>query len=279
MDKFKIGEINTLIAARQEPQGFYLRAEDPFDQVLLPNAYIPSDFKVGNEIDVFVYLDNEERITATTLKPHIKLNDFGFLTVAQVNRMGAFMDMGIVKQLLVPYKEQASPMEEGKSYLVYMYLDQKTDRLVATSKFNRYLSNEECILEKGEQVDLIILHSTSLGTNVIINRQHKGLIFKSDANQPLQPGQELQGFIKVIRDDGKIDVLLQKEGVASFEPNSEKVLEILRRGDGFLALHDKSDPKEISKRLLMSKKSFKRAIGNLYRDQKIKIEKDGIRLA
>ena len=279
MSNFDIGKINTLIAARQEQQGFYLRGEDPFDQVLLPNAYIPEGFKVGDEIDVFVYLDNEERITATTLVPHIQINDFAALTVAQVNRMGAFMDMGIVKQLLVPYKEQAIPMEEGKTYVVYMYLDQKTERLVGTSKFNRYLTNEGCSLEKGDEVDLMVLHSSSLGTNVIINKEHLGLIFRSDVNQPVKLGQELKGFIKAIREDGKIDVLLQEEGVASFEPNAEKVLEILRRGDGFLGLHDKSDSKEISKRLLMSKKSFKRAIGNLYRDQKIKIEKDGIRLA
>tara|TARA_Y100000766_G_scaffold96698_2_gene82534 strand:- start:2079 stop:2918 length:840 start_codon:yes stop_codon:yes gene_type:complete len=278
MNNFDIGKMNTLISARQEAQGFYLRGEDPFDQVLLPNAYVPKDFKVGDEIDVFVYLDNEERITATTLVPKIKLNDFAALTVAQVNRMGAFMDMGIVKQLLVPYKEQAIPMDEGKTYVVYMYLDQKTERLVGTSKFNRYLNNEECALEKGDEVDLMVLHSSSLGTNVIINKMHRGLIFKSDVNQPLELGQEIKGFIKVIREDGKIDVVLQEEGVASFEPNAEKVLEILKRSDGFLGLHDKSDPGEISKRLLMSKKSFKRAIGNLYRDQKIKIEKDGIRL-
>ncbi len=279
MNNFDIGKLNTLIAARQEIQGFYLRGEDPFDQVLLPNAYIPKGFKVGDEINVFVYLDNEERVTATTLIPHIQLNDFAALTVAEVNRMGAFMDMGIVKQLLIPYKEQAFPMEEGKTYLVYMYLDQKTERLVGTSKFNRYLNIEECTLQIGEEVDLIITHSSSLGTNVIINKMYQGLIFKSDVNQPLKPGQKLKGFIKLIREDGKIDVLLQEEGVASFEPNAEKVLEILRRSDGFLGLHDKSDPEEISKRLLMSKKSFKRAIGNLYRDQKIKIEKDGIRLA
>jgi hypothetical protein len=279
MNNFNIGKTNKLIAARQELQGFYLRGEDPFDQVLLPNAYVPKEFKVGDEIDVFVYLDNEERITATTLVPKIQLDGFGCLSVAQVNRMGAFMDMGIVKQLLVPYKEQASPMEEGKNYLVYMYLDQKTERLVGTSKFDRYLNNDACILEKGEEVDLIISHTTSLGTNVIVNKKHRGLIFKSDVNQPLMLGQELNGFIKIIREDGKIDVVLQKEGIESFEPNSDKILEILKRGDGFLGLHDKSDPKEISNRLLMSKKSFKRAIGNLYKEEKIKIEKNGIRLA
>jgi len=278
MDDFKIGEFNRLIAARQEPQGFYLRGDDPFKQVLLPNAYVPEGFKEGDEIEVFIYLDNEERLTATTLIPHIKLNDFGCLMVEQVNRMGAFMDMGLVKQLLVPYKEQAVPMEEGRSYVVYMYLDEKTRRLVGTSKFNRYLSNDDLTVEKGDEVDLLVLHSSHLGTNVVINKKHKGLIFKSDVNQPLKLGQELKGFIKSIREDNKVDVILQVEGVASFEPNSQKVLEILKRGNGFLDLHDKSDPEDISKRLLMSKKSFKRAIGNLYRDKVITIEQNGIRL-
>lgn len=278
MDEFNIGEFNTLIAARQEPQGFYLRGDDPFNQVLLPNAYIPEGLREGDELEVFVYLDNEERLTATTLVPHIKLNDFSCLLVDQVNRMGAFMDMGLVKQLLVPYKEQAVPMEEGRSYVVFMYLDEKTKRLVGTSKFDRYLSNDDVVLEKGEEVDLLVLHSSHIGTNVVVNKSHKGLIFESDINQPLKLGQEIKGFVKAIREDGKIDIILQKEGVASFEPNSEKVLEILKRSEGFLNLHDKSDPEEISKRLLMSKKSFKRAIGNLYKAQKIKIEKDGIRL-
>ena len=279
MIDFKIGEFNTLTSVRKEPQGFYLRGDDPFNQVLLPNAYVPEGFKEGDEINVFIYLDNEERLTATTLQPKIKLNDFAVLTVEQVNRMGAFLDMGLVKQLLVPYKEQAIPMEEGRSYVVFMYLDDKTKRLVGTSKLNRYLSNDDIKVEKGEEVDLMVLHSSHLGTNVMINKTYKGLIFRSDVNQPLSIGQELKGYVKTIREDGKIDIILQKEGVASFEPNAQKVLDILQRSEGFLDLHDKSDPEEISKRLLMSKKSFKRAIGNLYRDQKIVIEKDGIRLA
>ncbi len=278
MDDFKIGEFNKLIAARQEPQGFYLRGDDPFKQILLPNAYVPEGFKEGDELEVFVYLDNEERLTATTLVPKIKLNDFACLMVDQVNRMGAFMDMGLVKQLLVPYKEQAVTMEEGRSYVVYMYLDDKTRRLVGTSKFDRNLSNDDLTVEEGDEVDLLVLHSSHLGTNVIINKKHKGLIFKSDINQPLKIGQELKGFIKTIRDDKKIDVILQAQGVASFEPNAEKLLEILKRSNGFLDLHDKSDPEEISKRLLMSKKSFKRAIGNLYKEKKIVIESNGIRL-
>ena len=228
MNDFKIGEFNTLTSVRKEPQGFYLRGDDPFNQVLLPNAYVPEGFKEGDEINVFIYLDNEERLTATTLQPKIKLNDFAVLTVEQVNRMGAFLDMGLVKQLLVPYKEQAIPMEEGRSYVVFMYLDDKTKRLVGTSKLNRYLSNDDIKVEKGEEVDLMVLHSSHLGTNVMINKTYKGLIFRSDVNQPLSIGQELKGYVKTIREDGKIDIILQKEGVASFEPNAQKVLDILQ---------------------------------------------------
>jgi predicted RNA-binding protein (virulence factor B family) len=159
-----------------------------------------------------------------------------------------------------------------------MYLDQKTKRLVGTSKINRYISNNSLTVEQGDEVDLLVLHPSHLGTNVLINKLHAGLIFKSDINQHLELGQNLIGYIKAIREDGKIDVILQKEGTASFEPNAKKILDILMKGEGFLDLHDKSDPKEISKRLLMSKKSFKRAIGSLYKDQKIQINKDGIRL-
>lgn len=278
MDDFKIGEYYTLTAVRKELQGFYLGGEDPFSQILLPNAYVPDNFKEGDDLEVFIYLDNEERIIATTLKPKIKLNDFGCLTVDQVNRMGAFMDIGLVKQLLVPYKEQANPMEEGRSYVVYMYLDEKTKRLVGTSKINRYISNNSLTVGKGDEVNLLVLHSSNLGTNVLINKLHKGLIFKSAVNQDLELGQSLKGYIKSIREDGKIDVILQKEGISSFEPNVKKVLDVLEIGEGFLNLNDKSDPKEISKRLLMSKKSFKIAIGNLYKNHKITIDKDGIRL-
>lgn len=276
----ELGKMNLLTVVRQETQGMYLNLKtgDPLDQVLLPNAYIEEGLKIGDEIEVFVYLDNEERITATTLKPKLLINQFANLAADQVNTAGAFMDMGIVKQLLVPYKEQAVPMEEGRSYVVYMYLDDKTGRLVATSKVNRYLNNDDVTLEIGNEVDLIVMHSSELGRNVIINNKYHGLIFNSDVNQALKVGQSLTGFVKKVRQDGKIDVILQQEGISSIEPNAQKVIDILAKNDGFLALNDKSDPELISKKISMSKKSFKKAIGNLYKSRKITISAEGIKL-
>ena len=280
MDRIELGEMNLLTVARQEPQGMYLNLKtgDPLDQVLLPNAYIEEGLEIGNDINVFVYLDNEERITATTLVPKLLINQFAFLSADQVNTAGAFMDMGIVKQLLVPYKEQAEPMEEGRSYLVHMYLDDKSGRLVATSKVNRYLSNENIDLTIGQEVDLIIMHSSELGRNVIVNNLHNGLIFNSDVNQPLKVGQVLKGFVKQVRSDGKLDVILQQEGIGSIEPNAQKLLDILKLNEGFLELNDKSNPDLIASKVSMSKKSFKKAIGNLYKARKITISSDGIKL-
>lgn len=275
---FQIGKINKLIAARIEPQGMYLRADDPFEQVLLPNAYVSDDLEVGDEIDVFVYHDNEGRITATTLTPKLLVNDFAPLLIEQVNSMGAFADMGIVKQLLIPYGEQSVPLEEGRTAVVFMYLDNKTGRLVGSTKLNRYLDNTELTVEEREEVDLLVLNRTDLGMNVIINKKHKGLIFKDDIHQTLKLGDRLKGYIKTIRPDNKIDVVLSPLGADALEPNAEKVLEILKRSGGFLDLHDKSDPEEVKNRLLMSKKAFKKAIGNLYRAQKVLIVEGGVKL-
>jgi predicted RNA-binding protein (virulence factor B family) len=204
------------------------------------------------------------------------LNQIASLTVDQVNSAGAFVDMGIVKQLLVPYKEQASPMEEGRSYPVYLYIDDKSGRLVGTTKIDRYLSNENLSIEVGEKVDLIILNPTQLGRNVVINQKHEGLIFNSDVNQPLKSGQSIIGYIKTVREDNKIDVVLQQQGVESIEPNAQKILSILEKNGGKLELNDKSDPELIMKKVFMSKKSFKKAIGNLYKARKIKIQDTGI---
>lgn len=278
MSEIKIGYTNKLIIARKELQGLYLRGEDAFEQVLLPNAYVPDEYEIGDEIEVFVYLDNEQRIIATTLKPKIKRDEFAALQVEEVNRVGAFCDMGIVKQLLVPYREQTTEMEVGKQYLVYLYLDSKTKRLVGTTKVGRYLDNDNIPLERGDEVDIIAWYPSELGMNVIINESVKGLIFKSDLSQNLKIGEKTKGYIKQISPDGKVDVLLQPEGVASLEPNAEKLLALLKKNEGFLPLHDKSDPELIKSKVQMSKKSFKKAVGNLYRSKKITLSEEGISL-
>jgi predicted RNA-binding protein (virulence factor B family) len=273
----KIGQFNTLTIDRDTQVGLFLT--DGKEDVLLPNKYVPKVFEIGEEITVFVYLDHEERPVATTLVPYIFLNEFALLRVNYVNQIGAFMDWGMEKDILVPFKEQARPMEKGKRYLVYLYMDEKTNRLVASSKTNQFLNNEDLSVEKGEEVDLIISHITEIGINVIINQKHKGLVYKDEVyDDAIRTGDKMKGYIKTIRPDGKIDVALNKQGFENIEPNSEIILNELRASRGFLRLNDNSNPEDIKTVLKMSKKTFKKAIGLLYKEKLIEIKDDGIYL-
>ncbi|WP_395044419.1 S1 RNA-binding domain-containing protein [Flavobacterium sp.] len=273
----KIGQFNTLTIDRDTKVGLFLT--DGKEDVLLPNKYVPKVFEIGEEITVFVYLDHEERPVATTLVPYIFLNEFALLRVNYINQVGAFMDWGMEKDILVPFKEQARPMEKGKRYLVYLYMDEKTNRLVASSKTNQFLDNETISVEKGEEVDLIISHITDIGINVIINQIHKGLVYKDEVyDDSIRTGDKMKGFIKLVRPDGKIDVALNKQGFENIEPNSEIILNELRASRGFLRLNDNSNPEDIKTVLKMSKKTFKKAIGLLYKEKLIEIKDDGIYL-
>jgi hypothetical protein len=273
----EIGRMNSLRAFRQAKQGWYLRNPEG-QEVLLPNKYVPEGFKEEDELDVFIFNDSEDRITATTATPKIQLNDFAYLQVKEVNKFGAFLDWGLEKDLLVPFSEQQKKMLKDEHYLVYMYLDARTERLVASSKLDQFLEKENIELEVGQEVDLIIGEFSELGAKVIINKQYSGLIFQNEIFQKLRSGDHVKGFIKQIREDKKIDVSLQQQGYAGVAPNAEKILEKLNAEGGFLALNDKSDPKLIQDQLEMSKKTFKKAIGGLYKQKLIKIEKDGIYL-
>ena len=272
----EIGHYNTLTIARETKVGLFLT--DGTTDVLLPVKYVPNSFAIGDEIIVFVYLDHEERPVATTLEPYILLDEFGLLRVNYVNKFGAFLDWGLEKDLFVPFKEQARPMEKGKRYLVFAYMDEKTNRIVASSKTNQFLHNEELTIEEGDEVDLIISHITELGINVIINDQHKGLLYKDQVYDDIRLGDRMVGYIKNIRPDKKIDVTLQKMGYQNVEPNAEKILDELRASRGFLRLNDASHPEDIKAVLKMSKKTFKKAIGALYKEKRIEIKEDGIYL-
>ncbi|MGZ9675971.1 CvfB family protein [Flavobacterium sp. GNP001] len=279
----EIGKYNTLTILRDTQVGLFLGNPelDPegIHDVLLPNKYVPKVFEIGEELIVFVYLDHEQRPVATTLEPYILLNEFALLRVNYTNQVGAFMDWGMEKDILVPFKEQARPMEKGKRYLVYLYLDEKTNRLVASSKLNQFLKNENLTVEKGEEVDLIVSHITELGINVIINEKYKGLMYKDEVyDDAIRTGDRMRGYIKAIRPDNKIDVSLQIQGYQSIEPNAEKIIDELRASRGFLRLTDNSHPEDIKTVLKMSKKTFKKAIGALYREQRIEIKEDGIYL-
>lgn len=271
-----IGRFNILKIARTTKVGLYLT--DGENDVLLPNKYVPKEYEIGNELEVFVYLDHEERTVATTLEPYIFLNEFALLRVNYTNQFGAFMDWGMEKDLFVPFKEQARPMEQGKRYLVYMYIDEKTKRLVASSKTNQFLDNKEISVEVGEEVDLIVSHITEVGINVIINEKHKGLLYKNEVYDDLRTGDRIVGYIKNIRPDGKIDVSATKLGFDKVEPSAQYILDELKASRGFLRLNDDSHPEDIKTVLKMSKKTFKKAIGTLYKQKLIDIKEDGIYL-
>ena len=279
----EIGKYNTLTILRDTKVGLFLGTPetDPegIHDILLPNKYVPNEFEIGEELIVFVYLDHEERPVATTLEPYILLNEFALLRVNYVNQVGAFMDWGMEKDILVPFKEQARPMEKGKRYLVYLYMDEKTNRLVASSKTNQFLNNDNLTVERGEEVELIVSHITDIGINVIINEQHKGLLYKDEVfDDSIRTGDRLRGYIKHIRPDNKIDVSLEKIGYERIEPNAERILDELRASRGFLRLNDNSHPEDIKTVLQMSKKTFKKAVGALYKDKLIEIKDDGIYL-
>lgn len=271
-----IGHYNTLTIARETKVGLFLT--DGKDDVLLPLKYVPQEYTIGQELIVFVYLDHEERPVATTLEPYILMDEFGLLRVNYINQFGAFLDWGLEKDLFVPFKEQARPMEKGKRYLVFAYLDEKTNRLMASSKTNQFLNNDELTVEVGDEVDLIISHITELGINVIINDIHKGLLYKDQVYKDIRTGDRMTGYIKAIRPDKKIDVSLQKQGYENIEPNAQKILDELKASRGFLRLNDDSHPEDIKTVLQMSKKTFKKAIGALYKDKVIEIKEDGIYL-
>ncbi|HSP13112.1 MAG TPA: S1-like domain-containing RNA-binding protein [Salegentibacter sp.] len=272
-----IGESHTLTINRETEPGLFLTNNEG-DEVLLPNKYIPEAWEIGGEIEVFVYLDHEERPVATNLKPLVKLDEFAFLKCVEVNEFGAFLDWGLEKHLFVPFKEQAYPMKQGGRYLIFCYLDEETNRLVASSKVHAFLDNSELSVEPFEEVDLIISNKSDLGYNVIINEIHLGLLYNDEIFQPINVGDHMKGFIKKTRPDGKIDVMLQRPGYRSIEPNAQRILDELAANHGHLKLTDKSDPAMIQNVLEMSKKSFKRAAGNLYKQRKIDITEDGIYL-
>lgn len=273
----KIGEYNTLEILRDTDPGLYL-GDTEENVVLLPHRYKPESWEIGDMLEVFVYLDYEERPVATTLTPYIFLNEFGYLHCSDVNEFGAYMDWGVQKQLFVPFKEQARPMKVGSWYIVYMYMDEQTNRLVGSSKTNKFVSNDTVSVEKFDEVDILVTHLTEKGANAIVNGKHHGLIYIDDIFEDIRTGDRIKAFVKKVRDDNKIDLVLQAPGYRSIEPNANFVLDELKAAGGFLALHDKSDPDEIKNQLGLSKKSFKKAIGSLYKDKQITIKEDGIEL-
>lgn len=273
----EIGKYQTLEVYREMPQGLYLVEKGGDEEVLLPRSFVTEQMKIGDAIDVFVYCDSNDREIATTEKPFIVEGEFGYLKVKEVNDIGAFCDWGTSKDLLVPFRNQARPMQAGSSYVVYMFLDEVSDRLVGTTKLKNFLvQTSDGSFEFGETVDLMVYGSIDIGYKVIINNKYAGLIYKNESHIDLRIGQRVKGYIKPERDDGKIDVSLTPIGHKSIVGNEKVVMDKLVGAGGFLPFSDKSDPDVIRREFGLSKKLFKKVIGGLYRQKLVRLENDGI---
>lgn len=273
----EVGKYNTLKIVKDLDFGVYLDGGDDLE-ILLPARYVPKNVKPGDEVEVFIYHDNEGRIIATTARPKALVGEFQFMEVKAVNNTGAFLEWGIMKDLLVPFKEQKMPMREGNWYLVYVRIDHVTGRIMASARIEKFLNNVPPEYENNQEVSLIVADETEIGYKVIINNLHWGLIYHSEVFQRLEKGEHLKGYIKEVRDDEKIDVSLTPQGYQKVEGIAGVVLEALKVQKGYIPVHDKSEPDIIYALFRCSKKAFKQAIGTLYKQHLITLEKEGIRL-
>tara|TARA_R110001592_G_scaffold59200_1_gene179571 strand:+ start:15304 stop:16149 length:846 start_codon:yes stop_codon:yes gene_type:complete len=273
----KIGRTNLLEVVKLENHGAYLQG-GWLGEILLPKRYVPEDCEIGDPLNVFIYLDSEDRYIATTQTPKAQVGEVAYLKCISVNPTGAFFDWGLPKDLLVPFSEQHKPLKEDSSYLVYLYSDEESHRIAGSTKLNKYIEKDPEGYSQGQAVTLLINEKTDIGYSAVINHKHWGVLFYSDVVKPLKIGQKVSGFIKRIRDDGKIDLSLHAPGFAKIDTLAEKLLSLLQKNDGFLALSDKSPPEDIYDQLSVSKKSYKTAIGTLYKKKLIRIAPEGIYL-
>lgn len=272
----QLGKVQALKVAQRNHSGFILE-DRKGERCFLPQIFAEENWEEGDEVEVFVYQDNDE-LRATIETPFCEVGEFAVMTCVQSLPSGAFMDWGIIKDLFIPYKQQKSKIIEGKKYLVYVYVDEDTQRITGTTKYKRNPQYDNIPLKKGDKVSLIISNETELGWNVVINKKYLGLIYFSDIYKKLYPFSEEVGYIKNIREDGKIDISLQPEGFENIDEYKQKILSKLEEGYGILYLSDKSTPEEIKSDLQMSKKNFKKAIGGLYKDGLVEILEDKIKL-
>ena len=272
-----IGNYNTLKIIKILSFGAYLDGGEG-KEILLPTRYVPDGAQVGDEVEVFIYHDNEGRLIATTLHPKAVVGEFAFMQVKSVNTMGAFLDWGLMKDLLVPYKEQKLTMREGKWYLVYVRLDHVTGRVMASARIEKFLNNIPPKYEFNQEVSLLVADDTEIGYKVIVNNLHWGMVYHNQVFQRLEKGEHLKGYVKEIREDDKLDISLTPLGYQKVDGIAQTILQALQMQNGFLPVHDKSDPEVIYSLFRCSKKAFKQAIGALYRQHRIALEPDGIRL-
>lgn len=271
-----LGDYNELTIVKEVEFGIYLDGEDT--EILLPKKFVPETAKVGDKLTVFLYRDSMDRLIATMLKPVAKIGECAFLRVKDVNQAGAFLDWGLEKDLFVPFREQKERMKVGDSHVVFIYLDERTDRLAASPDLNGFMEKENIELTENEEVNLIVYRITDLGYSVVINNKYLGVAYHDEVYKNVNIGDKLTGYIKKVRDDKKIDVSFRKFGMAEVDDSKKVILDELQKWGGSLGLSDNSSPDLIKDRLNMSKKTFKKAIGGLYKDGKIELTDAGIKL-
>jgi uncharacterized protein len=274
----EIGKLNKLRIVKELDFGIYLDGGE-HGEILMPRRYVPENCKIDNVVEVFIYLDSEDRIIATTEVPYATAGEFALLKVVSVNDFGAFLDWGLPKDLLVPFREQKQKMEEGKSYIVHVYLDQTSKRIVASSNLDKFLDKLSNNFGPGQEVDLLICTQTEIGYKAIINNTHWGVLYKNEVFQTLDRGQRIKGFIAKIRDDKKIDLCLQKPGYEKVDDLLKIIIDKLKEHGGFIAAGDKTSSEIIYELFGVSKKTYKKAIGALYKSKLITIEEEGIKLS
>ena len=274
----KLGKYNQLEVVKTVDFGVYLNGGDD-GEILLPSRYVPEGCKPGDVLNVFIYLDNEERLIATTLQPYVQVGEFACLEVAWVNEYGAFLDWGLMKDLFVPFREQKMKMQKGHRYVVHTHVDEDSYRIMASAKVERYLSKELPEYQPGEEVEVMVWQKTDLGYKVIVDNKFGGLVYQKEIFKPLEPGMHMQAFVRQVREDGKIDLTLQKDGLQKVDDFAEVLLQYIKDNDGHTSLNDKSPAEEIYETFGVSKKTFKKAVGDLYKKRLIVLVEGGIRLA
>ncbi len=274
----KLGDYNTLTVVKEVDFGIYLDGGDE-GEILMPKRYVPEGTKPGDQIETFIYLDNEERPVATTERPLAKVGDFAYLEVAWVNEYGAFLKWGLMKDLFCPFREQKKRMQIGESYIVHVHLDEDSYRIMASAKIERYFDDRAPMFKHGQEVDLLVWQKTEMGFKVIIDNRYPGLVYEDQVFRYIHTGDRTKGYINTVRPDGKVDVTLQPTGRQQTLDFSEDLLQYLKDNGGYCDLGDKSDAEDIKYRFHVSKKTFKRAVGDLYKRRLITIADDGLHLA
>ena len=274
----ELGKYNQLEVVKEVDFGVYLDGGEE-GEILLPTRYVPEDCKIGDILNVFLYLDMDERLIATTLTPYVQVGQFACLEVSWVNEYGAFLNWGLMKDLFVPFREQKMKMQVGRKYVIHAHLDEESYRIVASAKVERYLSKDKPEYAAGDEVNILIWQKTDLGFKAIIDNKYSGLLYETEIFTSLETGMEMKAFVKQVREDGKVDLILQKPGFEKIDDFAKTLLDYIREQGGRISLNDKSPAEDIYDTFGVSKKTFKKGVGDLYKKRLISLHEDGITLA